>query len=152
MGFNLLRELTGFGHPHAVEVLFSRSKPADLEPCRRAFGVKLRFDAEGTALLIPQALLAQPVAGADASGREFLEKRVAALWHAGALDTVTQLRRTLRVALIAGRASGRLRRSKHTDTRFRALDGSISRRLADVPLRPVRIQSTSGVHERTADQ
>jgi hypothetical protein len=104
-GFNVVCELTGAGHKHAIEVLLSRSEPPDLAPYQQAFGVKLRFNAEQTALLLPKAVLDHPVAGADADLRKVLEQRVAALWHAGGLDTVTRLRRILRVALLEGQVS-----------------------------------------------
>jgi AraC-like DNA-binding protein len=103
-GFNVICELIGAEYKN-VEVLLSRSEPQDLAPYHRAFAVKLRFNAEQTALLLPRAVLDYPVAGADAGLRTDLEKRVAALWHAGELDTVTQLRRILRVALLGGQVS-----------------------------------------------
>jgi AraC-like DNA-binding protein len=104
-GFNLVCELTGAGDKHVMEVLFSRSEPPDLTPYQRAFGVTLRFDAEQTAILLPRELLDHPVTGADAELRKVLEERVAALWHAGGLDTVTRLRRLLRVALLSGQVT-----------------------------------------------
>jgi AraC-like DNA-binding protein len=67
--------------------------------------VKLRFDAEQTAIVLPRAVLDHPIAGADAGLRKILERRVAAVWHAGELDTVTLLRGILWVALLGGRVS-----------------------------------------------
>jgi hypothetical protein len=106
-GFNIVRELAGPDHEEVMEVLFSRSEPQDLTPYHRAFGVKLRFNAEQTAVLLPKGLLDHPVTGADAALRMILEKRVAALWYAGGMDTVTQLRRVLRVALLSGQVSAK---------------------------------------------
>jgi AraC-like DNA-binding protein len=104
-GFNIVRELAGPGHEKSIEVLFSRSEPRDLTPYHRAFGVKLRFDAGQTAILLPELLLDHPVAGADAALRKVLEKQVAAIWSAGGMDIVTRLRQVLRIALISGQLS-----------------------------------------------
>ena len=106
-GMNLICELADASHKHDIEVLFSRSEPQDLAPYHRAFGVKLRFEAEQTALLLPRRFLDLPVAGADSGVRKVLEKRIAALRHASGLDIVTKLRRKLRVALLRGRVSAR---------------------------------------------
>ena len=102
---NLVCELAGTGHVPVTELLFTRPEPSDLTPYHRALSVKLRFSAEQTAILLPRSLLDRPVAGADAEYRKIIEKRVSSLWHAGELDTVTRLRRALRVALISGRIS-----------------------------------------------
>lgn len=102
---NLVCELAGADHKRILEVLFCRSEPQDLTPYNHAFGVKLRFNAEQTAILLPTGLLDQPVTGADAGLRKVLEKRVAALWQAGELDTLTHSRRVLRVALLGGQVS-----------------------------------------------
>ena len=104
-GFNLICVLTGPSNPPEIEVLFSRSEPADLTPYRRSFGVKLHFNASQTAILLPQGLLDRPVAGADAGLRKVLEKRIGTLWQAGEFDTLTQLRRALRIALLNRRIS-----------------------------------------------
>jgi AraC-like DNA-binding protein len=103
--FNLVRELAGSARDPVLEVLFSRSEPSDLSPYRRAFGVRLRFNAEQTAIRIPGRLLDQPVVGADAGLRLSLAKRVATGWQADELDTATRVRRALRVALISGHVS-----------------------------------------------
>lgn len=104
-GFNILCELSCAPHRHTLEVLISRSEPNDMEPYHRTFAAKLRFNAEQNALFFPKALLDAPVPGADAAQRKELESRVSALWHAGELDTVTQLRRRLRVGLVGGQVS-----------------------------------------------
>jgi AraC-like DNA-binding protein len=100
--FRLVSELARPAAVRVQEVLLSRSEPQDSTPYRRAFGVKVRFDAEQTALALPRTLLDVPVAGADARQRKRLQKRVASMWFAGELDTLTSLRRTLRVALLRG--------------------------------------------------
>lgn len=103
---NLIYELVGTGHKHAMELLLARSQPLDLMFYQQAFGVKLRFNAEQTALVFRRAFLDLPVIGADANLRKVLQQRVAEIWHAGQLDMVTRLRRELRVALISNQVSG----------------------------------------------
>ncbi len=103
--FNIFCELAGTGHASALEVLLARSEPREVSHYRQAFGVKLAFNADQTAVVFPRRMLDQPIAGADVRRRIVLEKRVQALWHAGDIDIVTQLRRELRVALIRGRFS-----------------------------------------------
>jgi AraC-like DNA-binding protein len=103
--FTVVCELAGAERPPVLEVLLSRAEPKDLTPYRQAFGVKLSFDAEQTAILLPRRLLDQPVPGANIALRTGLEARVRALWHAGDLDTVTHLRRELRLALLTGDVS-----------------------------------------------
>jgi AraC-like DNA-binding protein len=104
--FNIVCELADPGPVPVSEVLFSRSEPLDLTPWHRSFGVKLRFNADQTAVLMPRSSLDRPLAGADAGLRKTLDKRVRALWHAGEFDTVTQLRRALRIALLSHHISG----------------------------------------------
>jgi AraC-like DNA-binding protein len=50
-------------------------------------------------------LLDQPVAKADPALRKILERRILDSWHSGDLDTMTQLRRALRVGLLRGDVS-----------------------------------------------
>jgi AraC-like DNA-binding protein len=87
--------------------LFSRAQPADLLPYRHSFGVKLRFNAGQTAVQLPRSLLDRPVAGSDRSRRKKIEKRILALARSEELDTVTRLRRTLRIALLHRRVDAR---------------------------------------------
>jgi AraC-like DNA-binding protein len=101
--FNLVCELARPDLAPVVEVLFSTAAPLDLAPYRRSFDVPLRFNAGQTAIVLPRRFLDQPVAGADAGRRKILERQVRALRHDGELDTVTQLRRLLRVALLSGK-------------------------------------------------
>jgi AraC-like DNA-binding protein len=103
--FSLVSELAGEGNASSLKVLFSRSEPGNVVPYRRSFGVKLFFNAEQTAVVVPLEMLDQRVAGADARLRLILEKRVKALSHAGDLDILTQLRREIRVGLLKGAVS-----------------------------------------------
>jgi AraC-like DNA-binding protein len=100
--FTIFCELAGTGHASALEVLLARSEPRNVSHYRHAFGVKLAFNADQTAVVFPRRMLDLPVAGADVRRRIVLEKQVQVLWHAGGIDIVTQLQRELRVALIRG--------------------------------------------------
>jgi AraC-like DNA-binding protein len=100
--FTIFCELAGTRQASALEVLLARSEPRDVPHYRHSFGVKLAFNADQTAVVFPRGMLDQPIAGADVRRRIVVEKRVQALWHAGDIDIVTQLRRELRVALIRG--------------------------------------------------
>ncbi len=103
--FTIFRELAGSGHTSGVEVLFARSEPSNIAHYRQAFGVKLTFNADQTAVIFPRRMLDQPIRGADPKHRISLERTVRELWHAGETDLSTQLRRELRVALIRGDVS-----------------------------------------------
>jgi AraC-like DNA-binding protein len=103
--FTIFRELASFGHPSGLEVLFARSEPSNIAYYRQAFGVKLTFNADQTAIAFPRRMLEQPIHGADTKHRIALERSVRDLWHAGDTDLSIQLRRELRVALIRGDAS-----------------------------------------------
>ena len=100
--FRLVSELALPEAAPVREVLLSRSAPKDSRPYLKAFGVNVRFDAEQTALALPLTLLRRPVPGADPGERKRLQEKVASLRFAGELDTVTRLRRALRVALLRG--------------------------------------------------
>jgi len=103
--FTIFSELAGTALASALEVLLARSEPGNVSHYRHSFGVKLTFNADQTAVVFPRRMLDQPIVGANVRRRILLEKRVQALWHAGDIDIVTQLRRELRVALIRGRFS-----------------------------------------------
>lgn len=103
--FNIVRELARPDQISRMEVLLSRADPLDSKPYRRLFGVKLHFNADQTAALLPRKWLSQQVAGADAELRSILERRVEALWQ-GERDIEIELRRALRVGLLSGRVSG----------------------------------------------
>ncbi len=100
--FRLVAELARPNAAPIEEVHLSRSAPQDVTPYSSVFGVKVRFDSEQTAVALPPALLARPVAGAQPDQRKRLQQELALLRFAGELDTVTQLRRALRVALMRG--------------------------------------------------
>ena len=104
IGLNIMKGLCGRDWRPA-EVLFSHSRPADLEPYRRLFRSALRFDSERSALVFPKGCLSQPLPGADAKLRRLLEARIAQLESLGAGDLVDQMRRVLRNLLLGGRGS-----------------------------------------------
>lgn len=98
---NVMRELAGPGwRPDAV--LLARSRPASLLRHRHALGDSLVFDAEYTGVHFPIAILGRKVPGADPVRFAELEAGAAAL---GRHSLVNDLRRALRVELIAGHAS-----------------------------------------------
>jgi AraC-like DNA-binding protein len=103
--FTIFCELAGSGHTSALEVLLSRAEPRNVAHYRHSFGVKLSFNADQTAVVFPRRMLDQPIPGADARRRVFLEQRIRALWHAGDINLITQLQRELRVALVRGNVS-----------------------------------------------
>jgi AraC-like DNA-binding protein len=100
--FTIVRELLGVGSHSAPEVLLSRTTPSNIAPYSKSFGVRLSFNNSQTAVKMPRALLDQPVMGADAGRRMILAKQVHETYYAGDLDTVTRLRRELRVAMLNG--------------------------------------------------
>lgn len=103
--FNIVRELTGAHCSGVLRIVLARSEPETLKPYLRAFGTRPRFDAEQTAIILPQRLLDQPLTNADPSLRKILERQILDSWHSGDLDTMTQLRRALRVGLLKGDVS-----------------------------------------------
>lgn len=101
---NVLRTLCGPGW-RPLEVAFSSSKPADIEPYRHLFQAPLRFDSERAALVFSAACLRQPLAGADPLVRKRLEEQIAALESSGTRDLVVQVRGVLRNGLLGGQGS-----------------------------------------------
>ena len=104
IGFNVMRSLCGAAWA-PTEVLLARSKPADVTPYRRFFGVLPRFDAEHAALVFPAAWLERRLHGADSRLCQMLETQVAALEAQGRGDLVNQLRRVLRSLLTSSGGS-----------------------------------------------
>jgi AraC-like DNA-binding protein len=103
--FNIVCELVGEAHAPTLEVLISQFEPQNIAYYRRSFGVKISFDADQTAVVVPRRMLSQPIPGANARRRIALDRQVRAIWHAGDHDIATQLRRELRIALIRGHVS-----------------------------------------------
>jgi AraC-like DNA-binding protein len=98
---NVMRELWG-SRWAPEEVLFARTKPADVGAYERFFRAPCRFDRERTAIFFPTALLDKPMPEADPERLRRLEH------HAQTLDKdelASRLRRALRILLLGGRAS-----------------------------------------------
>ena len=58
--FNIVCELIGRARVPTLEVLISQSEPEDAVSYRQAFGVKVFFDADQTAIAIPLKIALQP--------------------------------------------------------------------------------------------
>lgn len=104
IAFNIMRSLCGPAWA-PTEVLLARSKPANVVPHRRFFGISPRFDAEQAALVFRAAWLDRRLPGADSRLRQMLETQVAVLEAQGRGDVVNQLRRVLRSLLTSGGGS-----------------------------------------------
>jgi AraC-like DNA-binding protein len=128
VAFNLACELGGPAVLPAAEILLARAEPANLQPYIERFGVNVSFNANQTAVVFPRQSLNVSVAGADAQRRRVLLTRIKTL-SASELDTVTHLRRALRVALLTDRMSvdevsaemGMSRRTLHRRLELRGL-------------------------------
>jgi AraC-like DNA-binding protein len=104
IGHNILKSLCGPAW-EPTEVVFSHSRPANLEPYRRIFRAPLRFDSERSALVFSATWLEQPITHADPELRRLLEERIAELESMGPGDVVDQVRRVLRNLMLGGRGS-----------------------------------------------
>jgi len=136
IGFNILCELAGSEQIGSVELLLSHSGPEDLTPYRRSLKLKLSFDCGQTAFLLPRQMVNQPVVGADPTIRKELQNSVKAMSPAGELDVVSQLRRTLRIALIEGKVSAvaisaQMRMNRRTLQRRLEAEGMSFQRILD---------------------
>jgi AraC-like DNA-binding protein len=98
---NIMRELWG-SRWAPEEVLFSRTKPADVGAYRRFFRAPCRFDQERTAIFFPTALLNRPMPEANPERLRRLEQQAQTI---GKGELLSRLRRALRILLLSGRAS-----------------------------------------------
>ena len=103
--FNMVGELVEEEADLPLEVFLAREEPADLRPYHRAFGTRITFDAEQTAVRLPKSLLDQSLRTADPTRHAELEKRVHLLWTSGVDDLKTRLQRSLRTSLIRRQVS-----------------------------------------------
>jgi AraC-like DNA-binding protein len=129
-GLSIVRELLGSESTINMKMFLSRSEPEDFGSYRRAFGIPIHFGADQTALCFPRKVLDRPVISADLLLRHAIEERLNAVWHAGTLDPLTLLRRTIRVGLLDGGVSAEQIARKLGMSRR-----SLHRRLAAFPLR-----------------
>lgn len=101
-----------------LEVLLPRSAPRDARPYGDFFRAPIRFDEEMAALVFPDRLLEQPIAGADPAARHDIEEQIHRL-EADQPHTLTdELRRYLRTAVTRQRCGAeRVARLRMTNRR-----------------------------------
>jgi AraC-like DNA-binding protein len=134
-GFRIMQALCGPDWAPR-EVLLSHASLGDEAAYRRIFGVPVRFDEEGTALVFEARVLSHPIAGADPGFRHILEVQVRALerLHDEALSS--QLRRSLRILLLrkgcsAGRTAQLFAMHRRTMSRRLKAEGHSFQHLVD---------------------
>lgn len=104
VSFSVLRTLCGHKWlPH--EILFSRSRPADIQPYINLFKAPLRFDVEQAAVVFKCAWLDAPLATADPARLQILEAKARALEAGETGDLLAQVRRVVRRQLLTGGCS-----------------------------------------------
>lgn len=99
---NFMREMCGTGWAPS-EVLIAHAPPADASPYRRLFRCSVRFDCEVNMLRFGAHWLERPIVGADPGTLRALRRQADALAQP---DLIEKLRRSLRVLLLSGAASG----------------------------------------------
>jgi AraC-like DNA-binding protein len=99
---NYMRELCGTSWGPS-EVLIAHTPPADADPYRRLFRCPVRFNSDLNALRFASPWLKRPIPGADPRTFRNLEKQARELPQP---DLIEKLRRSLRVLLLNGVASG----------------------------------------------
>ncbi len=100
--FNILRELCGPDWK-PTEVWFAHRKPENIEPFRRFFQVRLRFDAEQNAVVFSSSWLHRPLPE-HPDARRSLQKQIDALEARHGDNFPEQVRTVLRAALATGDA------------------------------------------------
>ncbi|GJE61952.1 AraC family transcriptional regulator [Methylobacterium trifolii] len=134
-GFRLMQALCG-PEWEPREVLLSHPSGGDEAAYRRIFGVPVRFDQEGTALVFEARWLSHPVVGADPGFRHILELQVRALEHLHDEALSSQLRRSLRTLLLrkgcsAGRTAQLFAMHRRTMSRRLKAEGHSFQHLVD---------------------
>jgi AraC-like DNA-binding protein len=104
-GVNILAQLIGRENMSSVKVLLARSAPIDPSVYQRFMGLTPTFNSDQSAFILPRRLLDTPLPDAHPAKRKEWQERVQALWTAGNDDIVTQVRRSVRIALLAGKIS-----------------------------------------------
>jgi AraC-like DNA-binding protein len=102
--FNILRELCGPDWK-PTEAWFAHREPEDVEPYRRFFGVRLRFDAEQNALVFSSSWLKRALPEIHPDVRRLMQKQIDALEAQHHEDFPEQVRAVLRTAVATGNAS-----------------------------------------------
>lgn len=101
---SVLRALCGRKwRPH--EILFSRSRPADIQAYIDILKAPLRFDVEQSAVVFERAWLDVPLASADPARLRILSAKARALESGESSDLVAQVRRVVRRQLLTGTCS-----------------------------------------------
>jgi AraC-like DNA-binding protein len=101
--FNIMRELCGPDWK-PTEVWFAHRKPENIEPFRRFFQVRLRFDAEQNAVIFSSSWLQRPLPEVHPDARRSLQKQIDALEARHGDNFPEQVRTVLRAALASGDA------------------------------------------------
>jgi AraC-like DNA-binding protein len=101
---SVLRELCGRKwRPH--EILFSRSRPANIQPYAEILKAPMRFDVEQSAVMFERAWLDVTLTTADPARLRMLEARARAIEASETGDLVAQVRRVVRRQLLTGTCS-----------------------------------------------
>lgn len=101
---SVLRELCGRKW-RPYEILFSRSRPVNIEPYVEFFKAPLRFDFEQSAVVFESTWLDATLATADPTYLHALEEKARALEAKETGDLVAQVRRVVRRQLLVGNCS-----------------------------------------------
>jgi AraC-like DNA-binding protein len=99
--YRLLQDLAGPGW-EATEVCLCQPPPADIEPYRRIYRIRLRFRAEYHGVAFAAACLDRPLTGADPLVYRQTLEEIAALSALDSGGLAGQIRRVLRRLLIGG--------------------------------------------------
>jgi AraC-like DNA-binding protein len=103
---NTLRSLCGAQwRPH--EVLFAFSRPRRVDAFRRFFGVRPRFDADRTCIVLPSRLLQTAIPSSDFLLHKLMEERVRELLSTNGDDFVGRVRHLLSVMVTTPDCSAR---------------------------------------------
>ena len=104
IGYRILAELCGPNwKPLAVQL--SHAKPTEVARFRRLFRVRLRFDAELSAISFDASWLAAPIAGADAAQHELIAQSLDRALAADSFGFADRVRGVLHQLVLSGRAS-----------------------------------------------
>jgi AraC-like DNA-binding protein len=104
-GGNILAELIGRDNMSSVKMLLARSAPKDPSVYQRFMGLTPTFESDQSAFDLPRRLLDRPLPHADPAKRQEWQERVQARWATGEDDVETQVRRAVRIALLAGKVT-----------------------------------------------
>lgn len=121
--YNVLRSICG-PKWKPVEVCFAHRVPSNLDPYRKIFGDRLRFDAEHSGFYFELDWLDQAIETADPGLHHILNKQVEQLEARYGADFPAQVRRMIMIALPMGQAS-----ADHISALFTIHTRTLNRRL-----------------------